>query len=324
MIDSPTVTAVVRTYERPSLVQRAIDSVLAQTYDDYELIIVDDYSEDRTPEVVEPYERDHDCVRYIRHEENKGPGPTFNTALRAAEGRYIAYLDDDDEWLPKKLEAQVDRMETLGEEYGLCTGVVEHVDMDTGEVFKTFRPTCEGDVYTDLLHHGSGSVLGMPSAIMLRMSAMDDVGEFDDLPRGSGQDLYRRLTKEYKVTHVDVPCLRYYVHDDRITTHASSEDVQEDIYARETKLERFGDDFEKIPEGYARELETLGSLYLYVGNKERAYELFEEAREVDGWTPTLALRYALSLPSLRLYQFFFTPGFRFRKQVDRLRQVLGQ
>ncbi|WP_256301096.1 glycosyltransferase family 2 protein [Haloarchaeobius salinus] len=324
MAENPTVTAVVRTYERPDLVQRAIDSVLAQTYDDYELLVVDDHSEDRTPEVVEPYTEEHDHVRYIRHEENKGPGPTFNTALQVAEGEYIAYLDDDDEWLPEKLEAQVDRMETAGEEYGLCTGVVEHVDMDTGETFKTFRPTCEGDVYMDLLRHGSGSVLGMPSAIMLRMSAMDDVGEFDDLPRGSGQDLYRRLTKEYKVTHVDVPCLRYYVHDDRITTHASTEDVQKDIYARETKLERFGDDFRTIPEGYARELETLGSLYLYVGEKERAYELFRQAREVDGWSATLALRYALSVPSLSLYQFFFTPGFRFRKQLDRLGQLLGR
>lgn len=324
MAGNPTVTAVVRTYERPDLVQRAIDSVLAQTYDDYELLVVDDHSEDRTPEVVEPYEQEHDHVRYIRHEENKGPGPTFNTALRASEGKYIAYLDDDDEWLPEKLAAQVDRMETAGEEYGLCTGVVEHVDMDTGETFKTFRPTCEGDIYMDLLRHGSGSVLGMPSAIMLRTSAMDDVGEFDDLPRGSGQDLYRRLTKEYKVTHVDVPCLRYYVHDDRITTHASLEDVRKDIYARETKLDRFGEDFRKIPEGYARELETLGSLYLYVGEKGRAYELFREAREADGWSATLALRYALSLPSLRLYQFFFIPEFRFRKQLDRLGQLLGR
>jgi len=324
MAGNPTVTAVVRTYERPKLVQRAIDSVLAQTYDDYELLVVDDHSEDRTPEVVESYEREHDRIRYIRHKENRGPGPAFNTALRAAKGKYIAYLDDDDEWLPGKLQAQVDRMESVSEEYGLCTGVVEHVDMDSGETFKTFQPTCEGDVYMDLLRHGSGSVLGMPSAIMLTTSAVKDVGEFDDLPRGSGQDLYRRLTQKYKVTHVDIPCLRYYVHDGRITTHATPKDVQKDIHARETKLDRFGKDFRKIPEGYARELETLGSLYLYVDEKERAYELFRDARKADGWSATLALRYALSIPSHRLYQFFFRPGFRFRQQIDRLAELLGR
>jgi hypothetical protein len=121
-------------------------------------------------------------------------------------------------------------METVGEDYGLCTGVVEHVDMDTGETFRTFRPIRKGDVYIDLLQHGSGSVLGMPSAIMFPMSSMHEIGKFDDLPRNSGQGLYRRLTKGYKITHVDVLCLRYYVHDDRITTHESDEDMKKYVY----------------------------------------------------------------------------------------------
>ncbi|MFC6990634.1 glycosyltransferase family 2 protein [Haladaptatus sp. GCM10025707] len=94
----PTVSVVIPTYNRSEEVTHAIDSVLAQTYDDFELLVVDDGSTDDTEEVVTSY--DDDRVKFIEHEENQGAPAARNTGIEHAEGEYVAFLDSDDEWLP--------------------------------------------------------------------------------------------------------------------------------------------------------------------------------------------------------------------------------
>jgi len=110
----PTVSVVIPTYNRAELLTRAIDSVLAQTYDDFELLVVDDGSTDDTEAVVTAY--DDDRVRYLAHETNRGANPARNTGIEAAEGEFVAFLDSDDEWRPRKLEAQLDRLEEVKDE----------------------------------------------------------------------------------------------------------------------------------------------------------------------------------------------------------------
>lgn len=105
-----------------------------------------------------------------------------------------------------------------------------------------------------------------------------------------------------KDPHVDVPRLRYDVDGDCVTTHVSPEDVAKDVYAQKTRLGLFSEGFRKFPRDTPANW-TRDSLYRYVGEKERAYEPFWVARDVDGWSATLTLRYALSLPSL-LYRSF--------------------
>ena len=96
---------------------RAIQSVLDQTYEDFELIVVDDGSTDNTEEVVKNF--GNDKIRYIRHEENKGAAAARNTGIRAARGEYIGFQDSDDEWLPVKLEKQIKVFETAPPEVGV-------------------------------------------------------------------------------------------------------------------------------------------------------------------------------------------------------------
>jgi len=98
------ISVVIPAFNAGRFIKRTIDSILAQTYRDYEIIVVDDGSADNTAEVVKSY---GPKVRYI-YQENAGDGPARNTGIRAAKGEWIAFLDHDDEWLPEKLELQME------------------------------------------------------------------------------------------------------------------------------------------------------------------------------------------------------------------------
>ena len=97
----PDVSVIIPTYDRSEFLRTAIASVLAQTLQDFEIIVVDDASADDTQEVVGNL--DDGRIRYIRHEINKGVAATRNTGVLNSKGKYIAFLDDDDKWFPEKL-----------------------------------------------------------------------------------------------------------------------------------------------------------------------------------------------------------------------------
>jgi len=105
------VSIITPAYRSARFVGATIDSVLRQTWPDFELLIVDDVSPDDTVDVVEQYATRDSRVRLLRHGTNKGPSGARNTALAAATGRYVAFLDSDDLWLPQKLERQVEFMQ---------------------------------------------------------------------------------------------------------------------------------------------------------------------------------------------------------------------
>ncbi len=98
------VSIITPAFRAAALIGATIESVLGQTCGDYEMIVVDDVSPDRTAAVVEEYAARDPRVRLLRHARNQGPAGARNTALNAATGRYVAFLDSDDVWLPHKLE----------------------------------------------------------------------------------------------------------------------------------------------------------------------------------------------------------------------------
>ena len=104
------VSIIMPSYNTAKFISETITSVLAQTYTNWELIIVDDCSTDDTDAVIRPYLAD-DRIRYIKNEKNSGAAVSRNRALREAKGKWIAFLDSDDLWLPEKLEKQIAFME---------------------------------------------------------------------------------------------------------------------------------------------------------------------------------------------------------------------
>lgn len=107
------VSIIMPSYNTAKYIEESIKSVIAQTYTNWELLIVDDCSTDNTDEIVQPFLADK-RVKYLKNEKNSGAAISRNRALREAKGKWIAFLDSDDLWLPEKLEKQIDFMEING------------------------------------------------------------------------------------------------------------------------------------------------------------------------------------------------------------------
>jgi GT2 family glycosyltransferase len=216
----PTVSVVIPTYNRAELLTRAIDSVLAQTYEDFELVVVDDGSTDDTEEVVTGY--DDERVRYLPHETNRGANPARNTGIEAAEGEYVAFLDSDDEWRPRKLEAQLDRLDGTDDDWiavytdydvtvpgagGLVRETAaDLLATDDEETVVEGGEELVGPTLGDTLHTGAGSTLLVETAVAQRIDGFDEELDWFQDP-----DFLLRVLLEGKLAHVPEPLVvRHY------------------------------------------------------------------------------------------------------------------
>jgi glycosyltransferase involved in cell wall biosynthesis len=196
---SEIVSIVLPTCNRSRLVCRAIDSVLAQSYRAIELIVVDDGSTDDTQNRLERY---GDCITVIE-QANKGVSAARNAGLQAASGQYVALLDSDDVWLPRKLERQVAffrsrpgavicQTEEIWIRNGVRVNPGKRHKKHSGMIFEKTLPLC----------------LISPSAVMLRKSLFDEVGLFDEsLPACEDYDLWLRISWKYPVHLIDTPLI---------------------------------------------------------------------------------------------------------------------
>lgn len=108
---NPLINIIIPTYNSGNTIERALKSVLKQTYQDYEILVCDDASNDNTCDIVDTYTCYNPNIRLLKQSINSGAGAARNLGMRNAAGKYIAFLDSDDEWLPEKLEYQVKALE---------------------------------------------------------------------------------------------------------------------------------------------------------------------------------------------------------------------
>ena len=206
----PLVSVVVPTYGRPETVLDALDSVATQTYDNIEVVVVDDHS----PEPVEPRLRELSFdvqLRCLRHEENKGANAARNTGLRAAAGEFVAFLDDDDVWTSEVVEREVRTFLEGGDSVGVVyTGSI--MQNGDGEVIGTYTPEVSGDVLTDLF---CGRRIAPFSNIMVRASAIEDAGVLDErFPSLQDREWYFRLAQHCEFEPVREPLVVHRTDDD--------------------------------------------------------------------------------------------------------------
>ena len=259
--ENPTVSVIIPTYNRAHLVGRAIRSVLNQTYQDFELIVVDDGSTDNTEEVVKGFNDDR--IRYICHDENKGGSAARNTGIKIALGEYIAFLDSDDEWLPEKLRRQIGTLQKLSKEWaGVCTGFWL---IDGGSVIK-YTPPLPRNLFTELL---SRCFLYSGSTLLIRKVLLDEIGGFDEaLPRHQDWDLLLRISKTHKLAVIREPLVRIYASE-----HPPANKVRE---AKERLLAKYAQDLQSM--GAFRRRQIMGSHWLelaclYAGEKHFAQSI---------------------------------------------------
>ena len=209
----PQVSVIIPTYNRGWIIKEAIDSVLAQDYTEFELIVVDDGSTDHTSDVLDSY---GDVIK-VFSQKNKGVSAARNRGIEEASGTFIAFLDSDDLWLSQKLSVQIEffnqtpdalicQTEEVWIRNGLRVNPKKRHQKPSGIIFKPSLELC----------------LVSPSAVMIRRSLFDWVGEFDEtLPACEDYDLWLRISCRFPVHLIDTPLIvKRGGHDDQLSKGA--------------------------------------------------------------------------------------------------------
>ena len=263
MTHTPKVTVVITTYNRAGLLPRAVESVLAQTYTDYEIIIVDDCSSDNTQEVIAGF--DDPRIHSFRHERNRGLSAARNTAIFNARGEYVALLDDDDEWLPVNLELRVRRFDRASSKVGLVYGWRDVVDDTTGKVRPHTRHTLEGDLFEYLL--ALNYMAGSPD-LMVRLSAAQEIGGFDESLPASVELLFlTQIAQRFHIAVVPHVISRQHAeHGHGRMTDQSFERYLNRVRFHRTYMHVFADELCKRPKTQALILRKLALTELRLRN----------------------------------------------------------
>lgn len=180
----PLVSVIIPAYKAEDLILEALMSVKAQTYPEWEVIVVEDASEDQTEEIVRNFVNiaGNKRVQYIRHQENQGPSGARNTGIQHAKGEYLAFLDYDDIWKENHLEAAVNKLEESQADFAYST--VQVFEHETNKLLNTWGPTSED------LEQFPASIFPrnyiQPSTVVMKKSIIKLVGFFDTNPNLRG------------------------------------------------------------------------------------------------------------------------------------------
>lgn len=214
-MDYPFVSVIIPTYKRPDTLDRAIKSVLDQTYKNIEVIVVDDNNPDSegrelTIEKMNEF-ASNENVKYIKQPKNMNGSVARNTGAKHSTAKYLAFLDDDDEFLPEKIEAQVKRLEELPNEYAVCyTNVIYEKEDGSRTESKEKR---EGNLFFEALTRELSFQAG--SNLFIRKDAFDSIGGFDEsFKRSQDKEVVTRLLQHYKIAFAPVDGLLAHVYSD--------------------------------------------------------------------------------------------------------------
>lgn len=284
----PTVSVVIPAYNRARFITTAIDSVLDQTYRDFEIIVVDDGSTDQTQEKLESY-----GDRIINHSytPNRGVSYARNRGIELAQGKYIAFLDSDDYWLPEKLQKQTEFFRNNPEYSIVATQCLVNVIDDDLNTIKYIEK--------DELHHQLTYAkiflrpFIMPSSILMEKECFNVVGDFDENRRVLEDiDLYLRLAQKYKIGFINEPLT--------VFTRGHEKERRESLSVRLNRLEVSEKNYnpDLIPKRlYKKRISSLhahiGKHYVRQGEIQKGRDSLAKALAAD-WRNLRAMKHYLS------------------------------
>jgi cellulose synthase/poly-beta-1,6-N-acetylglucosamine synthase-like glycosyltransferase len=217
MSNRPLISVVIPTYNRTNQTFAAVESVLAQTYTDVEVLVVDDGSKDDSGQVVERFvalkAAEGHRVRFFS-QPNQGASVARNTGIAKAQGEYIAFLDSDDVWLPEKLQMQMDALQQLGADCGVCFTDARLVN-DAGLDVSSFE--AHGKHYRQLMGIDPEARAALArsfagfwvSSLLVRSDIVRKVGGFTtDISFVEDRDLHFRLSLVTSVAYVNKPLIQ--------------------------------------------------------------------------------------------------------------------
>lgn len=248
------ISVVIPTHNRVDLLPRAIKSVQNQTVKDLEIIVVSDGSTDGTDELMKKLSQEDSCIKYISYYPGHNGNYARNTGIKAAKGEFIAFLDDDDEWLPTKLEEQITLMES-DDNIGLVYTGTHVIYVDEKIKYSSLPNKC-GDLSREILFV---NCIGSTTTVMVRSSVFEKVGWFDEqLPAIQDYDLWIRICQVSSVGVIPKELVNYYNYRSSGQVSANTKKY-EDAYAYvDKKYSYLYKDFSKDEWNYKMSIEKLG------------------------------------------------------------------
>lgn len=206
MNESPLVSIILPTYNRPGVIERAVRSVLEQTYSDFELLVVDSSTDERTRLILEEF--DDERIKYLP-QAPKGPGAARNLGIDYARGEYLAFQDDDDVWHREKLEKQLSSIQNCDQQVGIIYTTIQKISDDTKWTvpFNEIDPK-EGDICDSLQYSNFVST----QTVLARARCFDEVGQFDEaLPALEDWEMWIRISMDFRFKHIDEQLVTAYI-----------------------------------------------------------------------------------------------------------------
>lgn len=286
---SPLVTIITVTRNRSSLISRAIESILSQTYRNIEYIIVDGASTDNTREVVGRYRDPR--LQYI-YLDKYGRIPQTRAGFEASTGKYITFLDDDDEYLPTKVDKQVALIESLPSEYGFVYCWMTYFDNTSHRLLRRHKPELRGNVAH--LVAEKPVVSGTPTFLFRRKVFEEFGGTFKEVGLDSDWELATRVCQKYLVDFVPEFLINVYINHGmtRMSDPGFFRDsLQRQIIFHEYFLTEFRDTFDECPRKKAWHLGELARCCFMLGDWKRGWRYHRDLLLI---APTLR---ALMLPA---------------------------
>lgn len=271
MPDKPTVSVCITSYNHAQYLPETLDSVLRQTYADFEIIVADDGSTDDSLTLLADYQRRYPekvhCLWHPDHQ-NKGISATFNLAAQQARGDYLAWLGSDDIWLPEKLAKQVSFLSSQPES-GMVYSPAFILD-STGRQYPQF--IIGGEQYEDVWRRLLVSNFICASAVLIRRACLDEVGLLDEELVYSDWELWIRIAARYRVGVVAEPLVLYRIHGHNISVSSHPD----------TRLERRVAVVESVFAKLPAEEQSLKPVALADAHLEAALDFFALGQSESG------------------------------------------
>lgn len=270
------ISVIIPTYSGEKFIQRAIESVLNQTFQDFEIIVVDDCSRDNTVSVVKDLQKKDSRIKLIELDKNSG-GPALpkNKGFEVSTGKFIAYLDHDDEWLLDKLSQQMNLfINSKKKNLGLVSCGAYLVN-DPGKLFGIYTPIINNkSIFPYIL---LGNLIHSNSSVLIKREVIDSVGPRDENMKYSEDwDMWIRIAKAgYDMDFISKPLFKYYFHNENVTKTSKKDIRVKDAEYVFSKHQDLYLKYNYVHVGLFR----LGVMYFLGGNAKKSREFFIKSIE---------------------------------------------
>jgi len=283
----PKVSAIIPAYNRADFLPRSMGSVLNQTFRDLELVVVDDGSTDNTKAVVKEIARKDERVKYIWQPNFGGPAGPRNTGIKNARGKYVAFLDSDDEWMNTKVEEQVKVFENSSSDTGFvaCNYLLKRGNSVVRYKLPIFA---NKRLFEKLLEH---DFIGTATIVMIKKDILEEVGGFDEnLECGEDTDLWLRIAEKYKFALATDFLAMYHSHSSNTLLRFQGMELAR---STESILKKHRASCEKYPKAYGVRLRQVAANYCAAGQLTEGRKYYIQSIRFDpmnlkGWLSLLA------------------------------------